>query len=264
MPAVNAEKERQRLRLDVALVARDLASSRERAQALVAAGLVEVDGARARSAAQPVGPGATVRVLGRDHPWASRGGLKLEGALPALGVECAGRVCLDAGASTGGFTDVLLSRGAARVYAVDVGRGLLAARLAADARVVVMDDTNLRTLASLPGPAPDLFTLDLSFISLRLVMPAVQRLAGVDGEAEVVALFKPQFELGRGAVGKGGVVRDVDAGAEGAASFLRWAADMLDAAVAGPPERAAVRGAGGNQEWFVHFTLRGMPVASDS
>jgi 23S rRNA (cytidine1920-2'-O)/16S rRNA (cytidine1409-2'-O)-methyltransferase len=255
MAAVNASRDRQRL--DAALVTRELAPSRARAQALVASGLVEVDGALARSAAQPVGPRSAVRVLGRDHPWAGRGGLKLDAALGAFGVECAGRVCLDAGASTGGFTDVLLSHGAVRVYAVDVGRGLLAARLAADPRVVVMDSTNLRTLESVRGEPPDLFTLDLAFISLRLVMPAVRGLIAPGSPADVVALFKPQFELGREAVGRGGVVRDVAAGQAGADAFLRWVADSHGANIVHEPVPAAVRGAHGNQEWFVHFSLSG-------
>ena len=131
-------------------------------------------------------------------------------------------MCLDAGASTGGFTDVLLSRGAAFVYAVDVGRGQLDPRLATDPRVHVMDRTNLRSLTSLPGAAPDLVTLDLSFISLRLVIPAVVRLVAPDG-ADLVALFKPQFELGREAIGKGGIVRDAAAAERAADDVCRVA-----------------------------------------
>src|ERR1700692_4261233 len=160
-------------RVDVELVARGLAPRRERAQALVSAGRVEVDGERATSADQRVGASTAIRLLGRDHPWASRGGLKLAPALDAFEVSCSGRVCLDAGASTGGFTDVLLSRGASVVYAVDVGRGQLHSRLAADPRVRVMDRTNVRTLAALDGPEPSLVTLDLSFISLRAVLPHI-------------------------------------------------------------------------------------------
>ena len=240
-------------RLDQELVHRSLAPSRERAQALIAAGLVEVDGARATSAAHRVAPQAGVRLVGRDHPWASRGGLKLVAALDAFGVSCTGRICLDAGASTGGFTDVLAQRGAARVYAVDVGHGLLASRLASDPRVTVLDRTNLRVLRHLPGPAPDLVTLDLSFISLRLVMPAVAALVATP--ADVVALFKPQFELGREAVGRGGVVRDAELGARAAGEFLAWAAADLGAVVSQPPLAAPIRGAKGNQEYLVHFRL---------
>ncbi len=239
----------QARRVDLELVARGLAPSRERAQALVAAGLVEIDGTRATSADQRVGPATTIRLLGRDHPWASRGGLKLAPGLDAFGVECAGRICLDAGASTGGFTDVLLSRGASYVYAVDVGRGQLDPRLATDPRVRVMDRTNLRSLESLPGPAPDLVTLDLSFISLRLVMPAVARLMAPGG-ADLVALFKPQFELGRDAIGKGGIVRDPSAAAIAAVEFARWLETEFGARPRDPMP-SPVRGAKGNLEWLV-------------
>ena len=253
MPAVS-----QARRVDLELVARGLAPSRERAQALIAAGLVEVDGTRATSADQRVGPATTLRLLGRDHPWASRGGLKLAPALDAFGLECAGRVCLDAGASTGGFTDVLLSRGASYVYAVDVGRGQLDPRLATDPRVRVMDRTNLRALSSLPGPAPDLITLDLSFISLRLVVPAVVRLIAPGG-ADLVALFKPQFELGREAIGKGGIVRDPAAAALAAAAFAGWLETEFGA-VSADPMPSPVRGAKGNLEWLVGARLARVDV----
>ena len=239
-------------RLDVVMVERRLAASRERAQALVAAGLVSVDGAPARSVGQAVGPAAEVVVAGRDHPWASRGGLKLEAALDGFGISPSGRVALDAGASTGGFTDVLLARGAALVYAVDVGRGQLDGRLAADPRVTILDRTNLRTLEALPGPSPSLVTLDLSFISLRLVLGTVARLAAP--RADVVALFKPQFELGRQAVERGGVVRDRVAAESGAQELVRWAEAILGAR-GSQPVPAAVRGARGNQEWFIHLLL---------
>jgi 23S rRNA (cytidine1920-2'-O)/16S rRNA (cytidine1409-2'-O)-methyltransferase len=241
-------------RIDLELVARGLAPSRERAQSLLAAGLVEVDGARAVSADQRVGSDTPIRLLGRDHPWASRGGLKLAPALDAFGITCEGRVCLDSGASTGGFTDVLLSRGASLVYAVDVGRGQLDPRLATDPRVRVMDRTNLRTLDTLPGPAPELVSLDLSFISLRLVMPAVVRLIATDG-ADLVALFKPQFELGREAIGKGGIVRDTAASELAAQAFASWLASAFGA-VAQEPMASPVRGAKGNLEWLVAARLK--------
>ncbi len=242
-------------RLDLELVQRSLAPTRERAQALIAAGLVEVDGRLAVSAGRRVGSQVEVRLIGPDHPWASRGGLKLDAALDRFAVSPQGRVCLDAGASTGGFTDVLLARGAARVYAVDVGHGLLATRLAGDARVTVIDRTNLRTLRELPGPPPDLVTLDLSFISLRLVLPAVAALTA--RPADVVALFKPQFELGRDAVGRGGVVRDPALAPVAAAEFLQWAGQEFQAEHAHPPLAAPIRGAKGNQEYLVHFRLIG-------
>lgn len=241
-------------RVDLELVARRLVPSRERAQALISAGLVEIDGAAATSADQHVAAGATIAVVGRDHPWASRGGLKLDPALDAFGITCDGRICLDSGASTGGFTDVLLSRGASLVYAVDVGRGQLDPRLANDPRVTVMDRTNLRLLDALPGPAPDLVTLDLSFISLRLVVPPVVRLIAPGG-ADLVALFKPQFELGREAIGKGGIIRDPAAAEAAAVAFAAWLESAFGA-VSQAPIPSAVRGAkGGNLEWLVAARL---------
>ena len=239
-------------RLDVLLVERGIATTRERAQALVAAGMVEVDGRQARSSAQRVGETASLRTLGEGSPWASRAGEKLVAALDSFGVDCRERICLDAGASTGGFTDVLLTRGASRVYAVDVGHGQLLPRLASDPRVSVLDRTNLRHLEGLPGPPPSLVTLDLSFISLRLVLPAVARLAP---GAEVVALFKPQFELGREAVARGGIVRDQAAAEAGATVLLAWCASELGATDPAGPIPAAIRGTKGNQELLIHLRL---------
>jgi 23S rRNA (cytidine1920-2'-O)/16S rRNA (cytidine1409-2'-O)-methyltransferase len=241
-------------RLDLVLVERGLASSRQRAQALIAAGLVLVGSEAARNAAQPVAEGAEVALRGRDHPYVGRGGVKLAAALEDFAVAVSGRVCLDAGASTGGFSDVLLRGGATLVYAVDVGRGQLDGKLANDPRVRVLDRTNLRTLEALPGPAPSLVTLDLSFISLRLVLDTVARLA--EPGADVVALFKPQFELGREAVGKGGVVRDDVAAEAGARELLAWARERYGAAVAGPVP-SPIAGARGNRELFVHLRLPG-------
>lgn len=242
-----------RTRLDAALVARGLAPSRQRAQALIAAGMVAVDGAPATGAAQQVVDAAQLVLRGKDHPWASRGGLKLVAALDGFAVTVAGRVALDSGASTGGFTDVLLTRGAELVYAVDVGYGQLDPRLAGDARVRVLDRTNLRLLPALPGPSPSLVTLDLSFISLRLVLGRVAELAP---GAEVIALVKPQFELGRGAVGSGGVVRDVAAGQRAASDLLGWAADTLGATGAGPLP-SPITGQKGNHEWLIQLRLPG-------
>lgn len=241
-----------RLRLDLVLVERALAPSPERAQGLIAAGLVEVDGRRAASAAQPVATAATVRVLGRDHSWVSRAGGKLAAALAEFRVDPADRVCLDAGASTGGFTDVLLQRGAQAVYAVDVGYGQLDQRIATDERVQVMDRTNLRTLDAVPGDPPSLVTLDLSFISLRLVLERVAVLAAPGGE--VVALFKPQFELGREAIGQGGIVRDLAAADAAARELLQWATMRLGAKGRGPVPSAVI-GTKGNRELFLHLQL---------
>ena len=195
-----------RMRLDQLLVERGLAASRTQAQALILAGEVELEGAGTRSLkpGQQVAAEASVSLVARPR-WASRAGAKLEAALNAFAVDPTGLACLDAGASTGGFTDVLLERGARIVYAVDVGRGQLIDRLRRDPRVVNMERTNLRELRALPEPI-DLATLDLSFISLRLVLSAVHHLLTDAGR--VIALVKPQFEAGREAVPRGGVVRD--------------------------------------------------------
>jgi 23S rRNA (cytidine1920-2'-O)/16S rRNA (cytidine1409-2'-O)-methyltransferase len=193
-----------RSRLDLALVARGLAESRERAQALIVAGLVTINGKVAQKSAELVGPDATLLVATSDG-FVSRGGEKLEHALATFGIAVDNLVCLDAGASTGGFTDVLLRRGARRVYAVDVGHGQLDWRLRGDDRVVVMERTNIRTLETLPEPV-DLAVADLSFISLRLTLPTISRLTRPG--APIVTLVKPQFEAGKGQVPRGGVIRD--------------------------------------------------------
>ena len=193
-----------RIRLDQLLTERGLARSRAEAQSLIHAGAVELDGTRRLKPGQLVAGDASVSLVEKPR-WASRAGTKLEHALEAFGVEVEGLACLDAGASTGGFTDVLLAGGARIVYAVDVGRAQLADRLRRDPRVVSMERTNLRELRGLPEPI-DLATLDLSFISLNLVLPAVRNLLAERGR--VVALVKPQFEAGRDDVPRGGIVRD--------------------------------------------------------
>ncbi len=195
-----------RVRLDQLLVERGLASSRSQAQALILAGEVELAaaGSRMLKPGQQVAADASVSLVERPR-WASRAGGKLESALDAFAVDPRDLACLDAGASTGGFTDVLLERGARVIYAVDVGRGQLIDRLGRDPRVVSMERTNLRELHALPEPI-DLATLDLSFISLRLVLAAMHRLLTDAGRA--ICLVKPQFEVGRGSVPRGGVVRD--------------------------------------------------------
>ncbi|RMH43293.1 MAG: TlyA family RNA methyltransferase [Deltaproteobacteria bacterium] len=230
-----------RVRLDKLLVSRGLAPSRDRAQALIAAGAVEVDGVVARKAASQVARSAAVRV--RDAPpprYVSRGGLKLERGLDAFGIDPAGAVALDVGASTGGFTDVLLQRGAARVYALDVGYGQLAWSLRTDPRVVVIERKNIRyaTREHIPEEC-DLAVIDTSFISLRLVLPPVAALIGPD--KPIVALVKPQFEVGRDKVGKGGVVRDPAdrlAAVDGIRAWARQhgfaAGDAVESPIAGP------------------------------
>jgi 23S rRNA (cytidine1920-2'-O)/16S rRNA (cytidine1409-2'-O)-methyltransferase len=239
-----------RVRLDRELVRRGLAPSREAAGAAVAAGRVLVRGAVASKPSTLVAPSDALVLTGPARPWASRGGEKLAPALDRLGVAVAGRRCLDAGASTGGFTDVLLRRGAAEVVAVDVGYGLLDLRLRNDPRVRVLDRTNVRTLdrERTGGPA-DLVVADLSFISLGTVMPALAAVAARD--ADLVLLVKPQFEAGRAAVGRGGVVRDPAARAA-AVRAVAAAAAAQGLGVAGlcPSARP---GPAGNVEFFLHL-----------
>ncbi|MBI5379407.1 MAG: TlyA family RNA methyltransferase [Nitrospirae bacterium] len=194
-------------RLDKLLVDRGLATRRERAQALILSGNVLVGEAKVSKAGSLVEDDAALRLLEVEGPYVGRGGFKLEAALRGFGISAQGRVALDVGAGTGGFTDCLLQHGAARVYAVDVGYGQLAWRLRQDPRVVVLERTHIRRLdPARLEPRPDLATIDVSFISLRLVLPEVLRCLAFP--AEIVALVKPQFEVGKGMVGKGGVVRD--------------------------------------------------------
>ena len=237
-----------RMRLDQLLVLRGMAPSKAAAQAMLLAGEVELAGhGRSLKPGNLVQPDAELRV--RDRPrWASRAGDKLAAALDEFGVDVQDQTALDAGASTGGFTDVLLARGARRVYAVDVGRAQLVERLRGDPRVVVMERTNLRTLDRLPEPM-DLATLDLSFISLRLVLPAVRKLLKRKGE--VVALVKPQFEAGREAVPRGGVIREPSVHAEVLRRFAKDARDV-GFGIRGLM-RSPVTGADGNVEFMAHL-----------
>jgi 23S rRNA (cytidine1920-2'-O)/16S rRNA (cytidine1409-2'-O)-methyltransferase len=194
-------------RLDVVLTDRGMAPSRSRAQALILAGRVRVDGVVESKAGAQVDPETRIEVDHPDHPWVSRGALKLVAALDAFTISPENLCCLDVGASTGGFTDVLLARGARRVIALDVGRGQLDWRLRNDPRVVVMEGVNARFLDSIDLPfAVGLATVDVAFISLRLVVPAL--LTHLVPGAHLVCLVKPQFEAGRDEVGKGGIVRD--------------------------------------------------------
>lgn len=196
-----------KIRLDQLLVARGLCASREQAQRLILSGAVLVNDAPATKSGQQVATEADVR-LRETLRYVSRGGEKLEAALVAFGIEPAGWVCADVGASTGGFTDVLLQRGAGRVYAIDVGYGQLHWRLRQDPRVIVLERTNARYLDALPESVA-LATIDASFISLRLLLPAVRRwLVPAKPGGQIVALVKPQFEAGREQIDKGGVVRD--------------------------------------------------------
>lgn len=197
-----------KVRLDALLLARGLAPTRQKAQALVLAGLVRVFGQVVDKPGKLVAADAEVTVEGPEHPWVSRGGVKLSGALEFFGVSPQGKRCLDVGASTGGFTHVLLSLGAREVVAVDVGRGLLDFRLRQDPRVRVVEGVNARYLKpeDVGGGVFDLITVDVSFISVTLILPKLLPLLAAKGL--VCVLVKPQFEVGRGHVGKGGVVRD--------------------------------------------------------
>ena len=245
-----------RRRRDPELVRRGLAASRAEAQRLIADGLVAVAGTTATKAASLVDAGAAVVLReAADVPYASRGGHKLAGGLDQLGLDLEGRHVLDAGAAHGGFTDVALRRGAARVIAVDVAYGQLDWRLRSDPRVVVLERTNVRYLAptDVPGPAPDLVVADLSFISLALVLPALRAVASQS--ADFVLLVKPQFEAGRQAVGRGGVVRDPAAWESAIASVIT-AGGALELGVAGVAV-SPLPGPSGNIEFFVHLVAGG-------
>ena len=238
-----------RLRLDQLLVARGLAESRARAQALVMAGVVFSGERRLDKPGLAVAEDAPLDVRGRDHPWVSRGGVKLAAALDHFTIDPTGLICLDVGASTGGFTDVLLSRGAAKIYAVDVGSGQLAWKLRSDPRVVVLEKTNIRNLdpALLPEP-PALVVCDVSFIGLALALPLALALA-VPG-ARLVALIKPQFEAGREQVGKGGIVRDAQVREDVCSRTTAWLAAQPGWRVLGLMQ-SPLTGADGNIEYLI-------------
>lgn len=241
----------ERRRLDQALVERGLVASRERAQALVRAGLVRVGGEPAGQPDQLIAAEQRIELTGTSR-YVSRGGEKLAAALDTFAIDVSGRTALDVGASTGGFTDVLLQRGAARVIAVDVGYGQLAWVLRQDPRVIVMERVNIRHLDRLPTPA-DLAVIDVSFISLRLVLPRVRDLLSAPGD--VVALLKPQFEVGKGAVGKGGVVRDA-AQHQQLLSELSDFATEIGYTVAGQMP-SPILGAKGNREFLMYLRRNG-------
>lgn len=235
-----------RQRLDVALVELGLAESREKARALIMAGDVLVDGVPLTKPGVLAPAGSHVRVRA-ELPYVSRGGLKLAAALDAFGVDPAGLAAADVGASTGGFTDCLLQRSAAHVYAIDVGYGQLAWKLRQDQRVTVLERTNVRALQALPdGALVDLAVVDVSFIGLDLVLPAVARWLRAEGQA--IVLIKPQFEAGKGRVGKGGVVRDPALHREVLLRVLHWAAGQ-GWAVAGLI-RSPITGPKGNVEFL--------------
>ena len=236
-------------RVDSLMVARGLAESRTRARALLMAGAVYSGERRLDKPGRELDETAPLAVRGRDHPWASRGGVKLAHGLDAFGLDARGRVCLDVGASTGGFTDVLLARGAARVYAVDVGRGQLAWRLRNDPRVVVRERTNARRLDREHVPEPvSALVCDASFIGLASVLPAPLALCAPGAWA--VALIKPQFEAGRAAVGRGGVVRDPAVRETVCANVRSWLESLPGWRVLGLVA-SPIEGPAGNVEYLI-------------
>lgn len=245
-------------RLDKLLVTLGLAESREQAQRMIMAGLVLVNDRPSTKPGHKIPTDAVIRVKERP-PYVSRGGHKLAAGLDAFGVDPTGWVCADLGASTGGFTDVLLQRGAVRVYAVDVGYGQLHWRLRTDPRVTVMERINARYLDRLPEPI-QLVVIDASFISLRLILPAAQRILAPDGQ--IIALIKPQFEAGRERVGKGGVVRDERVHRQVLRDMVTWAAErgygpqgLIPSPILGPK---------GNREFLLWLQPGGEPIATET
>jgi len=238
-----------KMRVDQLLVDRGLVESRSRAQALVMAGLVYSGDRRLDKPGTMVAGDCRLELKGQDHPWVSRGGLKLIKGLEVFAVDPAGLVALDVGASTGGFTDVLLTKGAARVYAVDVGHGQLAWKLRVDPRVVVLERTNARHLTPQQIPeAVDMVVCDASFIGLETILPAALALVRPGGV--LIALIKPQFEVGKGRVGKGGVVREPELHDEVCQRIVAWLASRPGWTVAGLTE-SPIRGPEGNVEFLV-------------
>ncbi|MBI5341886.1 MAG: TlyA family RNA methyltransferase [Deltaproteobacteria bacterium] len=255
-----APKASRRARLDAELVARGLAETRAKAQGLILSGRVLLDGAVSAKCGAPVRPEQRVEVSSAPRPFVSRGGGKLEGALEDFGVSCEGKTALDVGASTGGFTDCLLRRGARRVYAVDVGEKLIDDRLRRDPRVVVIERMNFRYAPPdlLPEKAA-LAAVDVSFISLRHILPPLRQflLPGAD----VLALVKPQFEAGRVSVGKGGVVRDEGKRME-AVHGVKSFAESIGFSVKGQAE-SRVKGPSGNREVFLFLCWEGGPSPAE-
>jgi 23S rRNA (cytidine1920-2'-O)/16S rRNA (cytidine1409-2'-O)-methyltransferase len=236
-------------RVDQLLVERGLVESRSRAQALVMSGKVFSGEVRLDKPGQQVSGDIALDVRGKEHPWVSRGGMKLAHALDHFELSVEGCVCLDVGASTGGFTDVLLKAGAAKVFAIDVGRGQLDWSLRNDERVVVFEGTNARYLTEAEiTDTPSLIVCDASFIGLRTVLPASLALGGVG--AYLVALIKPQFEVGKGRVGKGGVVRDAALHDEVCETIRCWLAEEMGWAVLGIV-KSPITGPKGNIEFLI-------------
>jgi 23S rRNA (cytidine1920-2'-O)/16S rRNA (cytidine1409-2'-O)-methyltransferase len=236
-------------RLDQALVDRGLAETKSAAQRMVMAGLVFSGERRLDKPGHAIAAETSLEVRGQPHPYVSRGGLKLEKGLDHFAIPVAGRIALDVGASTGGFTDLLLQRGATRVYAIDVGTNQLAWKLRQDPRVISMEKTNIRAITRKEVPEPiDLIVCDASFIGLRTALPAALALAAPG--AHLVALIKPQFEVGRGRVGKGGIVRDAALHEEVCATISDWLAAQPGWQVLGVTD-SPIEGAEGNREFLI-------------
>jgi 23S rRNA (cytidine1920-2'-O)/16S rRNA (cytidine1409-2'-O)-methyltransferase len=242
-------------RLDKLLVDRELVSTRSQAKGLIMAGEVLVNGQRVDKPGTAVLLEAELQLIA-PMPYVSRGGFKLAGALRVFELDVSDRICVDIGACTGGFTDVLLQNGAARVYAVDVGYGQLEWKLRQDPRVVVMERTNARYLESLPEEV-DFVVIDVSFISLELILPAVQKL--VTPDADIVALIKPQFEAGREQVGKGGIVKDAHVHRQVLADLLNWSEENGFSPLG--LTRSAIQGSEGNVEFLVWLRPGGQKMA---
>jgi 23S rRNA (cytidine1920-2'-O)/16S rRNA (cytidine1409-2'-O)-methyltransferase len=246
-----------RVRADVLLTQRGLASSRARAQALILAGKVFSGERRVEKSSETLEEAAPLEVRGPDHPFASRGGVKLAGALEAFRYDPATMIAADFGASTGGFTDCLLQRGAATVFAIDVGYGQLHEKLRRDPRVVAMDRTNARHLKQGDLPTPvDLVVIDASFIGLEKLLPAAHRILRAGGD--VIALVKPQFQVGQQGVGRGGVVRDAGLRREAIASLVAVAEKLGFQLVA--EADSVITGPKGNQETFIWLRSVGVPA----
>jgi 23S rRNA (cytidine1920-2'-O)/16S rRNA (cytidine1409-2'-O)-methyltransferase len=244
-----------RERLDKLLVDRGLVASRERARALVMRGAVLVRGQPETKPGTMIDPAVEITVREQDHPYVSRGALKLVKGLDDFAIDPTGTTCLDIGASTGGFTDVLLRRGAARVYAIDVGYGQLAWSIRSDPRVVTIERENVRTIALERVPEPcDLAVIDVSFISLTLVLPRVAELLRPPAGKPIVALVKPQFEVGRELVGKGGVVRDEAVRRSAVDKIREWA--TAHGFEAGADVESPITGPAGNVEYLLLLRLK--------
>ncbi len=247
-PSTMSKLRHSKVRLDRLLVERGLAGSREKAQALILAGQVLVENQKVEKAGAQVNSAARIQLLGEPMRFVSRGGIKLDGALDFFHVEAAGKVCLDIGASTGGFTDCLLQRGARKVYALDVGQNQLAWKLRCDPQVVSLEGVNARYLGpNAIGEKIDLVTMDVSFISATLILPVVPPLLA--SEAEVMILVKPQFEVGREQVGRGGIVRDSRLHAQ---AIRKVAAKLEELGFTGlATSESVLPGATGNREFFL-------------